>query len=111
MSPCLSCKQCPYVLKGKDFLHPEAGYIVHLWAHFTCVPKYVIYVLVYSCGLIYTGETTHMIKSHISQHRSSINLGNMNLPVSRHFTENVFKVVPPLKNRGDREPNGINRNI
>ncbi|OCT75719.1 hypothetical protein XELAEV_18030906mg [Xenopus laevis] len=54
-----------------------------------------------------------MVKSHISQHRSSINLGNTTLPVSKHFLDNghtvdqlrfmVLETVPLLKRGGDRE--------
>ncbi|OCU01958.1 hypothetical protein XELAEV_18007738mg [Xenopus laevis] len=113
MSLCYGCNQCPYIHKGKDFIHPETGYVAHLRGHYTCVSKYVVYVLICPCGLIYIGQTTQMIKSRISQHRSSINLGNMSQPVSKHFIEKghgadqlrlmVLEMVPPLKNRGDRE--------
>ncbi|OCT74039.1 hypothetical protein XELAEV_18033002mg [Xenopus laevis] len=59
------------------------------------------------------GETTQMVKSRISQHRSSINLGNTTLPVSKHFIEKghtadqlkfmILETIPPLKRGGDRE--------
>ncbi|OCT55250.1 hypothetical protein XELAEV_18003530mg, partial [Xenopus laevis] len=80
---------------------------------FTCISKFGIYVLTCPCGLIYVGETTQMVKSRISQHRSSINLGNTTLPVSKHFVDlghtadqlkfMVLEVVPPMKRGGDRE--------
>ncbi|OCT72918.1 hypothetical protein XELAEV_18035900mg [Xenopus laevis] len=54
-----------------------------------------------------------MVKSRISQHKSSINLGNMRLPVSKHFLEAghvadqlkymVLEGIPPLKFGGNRE--------
>ncbi|OCT55392.1 hypothetical protein XELAEV_18002551mg [Xenopus laevis] len=54
-----------------------------------------------------------MVKSRISQHRSSINLGNTTLPVSKHFVDMghtvdhlkfmVLEVVPPTRRGGDRE--------
>ncbi|OCT55209.1 hypothetical protein XELAEV_18003862mg [Xenopus laevis] len=54
-----------------------------------------------------------MVKSRISQHRSSINLGNTMLPVSKHFIEKghtadqlkfmILETIPPLKRGGDRE--------
>ncbi|OCT79202.1 hypothetical protein XELAEV_18030299mg, partial [Xenopus laevis] len=87
MSPCYNCNQCPFVYKGKDFIHPETGYIAHLRGFYTCVSKYVVYVLVCPCALVYVGETRQMIKSRISQHRSAINLGNMSQPESKHFLE------------------------
>ncbi|OCT95237.1 hypothetical protein XELAEV_18012922mg [Xenopus laevis] len=107
------CAQCPFVLKNKEFIHPHTGYTVQLRGYFTCISKFAIYVLICPCGLIYIGETTQMVKSRISQHRSSINLGNMTLPVSKHFLEKghtadqlkfmVLETVPPLKRGGDRE--------
>ncbi|OCT80882.1 hypothetical protein XELAEV_18027694mg [Xenopus laevis] len=49
----------------------------------------------------------------VAMFMSSMNLGNMNQPVSRHFIEKghsadqlrlmVLEMVPPYKNRGDRE--------
>ncbi|OCT86954.1 hypothetical protein XELAEV_18020644mg [Xenopus laevis] len=112
MSPCYNCNQCPFVYKGKDFVHHETGYIAHLRGFYTCVSKYVVYVLVCPCGLIYVGEV-QMIKSRISQHRSAINLSNMSQPVSKHFLEKghsadqlrfmVLEMIPPLKNGGDRK--------
>ncbi|OCT97385.1 hypothetical protein XELAEV_18009607mg [Xenopus laevis] len=113
MSLCYNCNQCPYLHKGKDFIHPETGYVAHLRGFYTCVSKYVVYVLICPCGLIYIDETTQMIKSRISQHRSAINLGNMSQPVPKHFLEKghsadqlkfmVLEMIPPLRNEGDRE--------
>ncbi|OCT74666.1 hypothetical protein XELAEV_18033653mg, partial [Xenopus laevis] len=94
-----NCNQCPCVHKGKDFIHSETGYVAHLRGFYTCVSKYC--------------ETTQMIKSRISQHRSAIHLGNMSQPVSKHFLEKghsadqlrfmVLEMIPPLRNGGDRE--------
>ncbi|OCT92622.1 hypothetical protein XELAEV_18015679mg [Xenopus laevis] len=95
MFPCYDCNQCPFVLKGKDFVHPTTGYTVHLQNNFTCISKYAIYALVCPCGLIYIGETTQMIKSRILQHRSSINLDQLKFM--------VLETVPPMKGGGDRE--------
>ncbi|OCT55735.1 hypothetical protein XELAEV_18004486mg, partial [Xenopus laevis] len=113
MSPCYNCNQCPFVYKGKDFIHPGTGYTARLRGFYTCVSKYVVYVLVCPCDLIYVGETTQMIKSRISQHRSAINLGNTSQPVSKLFLEKghsadqlrfmVLEMIPPLKNGGDPE--------
>ncbi|OCU00930.1 hypothetical protein XELAEV_18006708mg [Xenopus laevis] len=79
--------QCPNIFKGKEFVHLGTGCWVQLQGHYTCISKYVIYALTCPCGLIYIGETTQMVKSHIFQHKSSINLGNTSLPVSKHFLE------------------------
>ncbi|OCT60498.1 hypothetical protein XELAEV_18046525mg, partial [Xenopus laevis] len=120
MNPCLVCNQCLYVLKGKEFVHPRTGQSVKLRGYYTSITKFAIYVLTCQRGLIYIGETTQMVKLHISQHRSSINLVNMTLPVSKNFLkkghtsdqlkfmvlENVPPVlenVPPLKTGGNRE--------
>ncbi|OCT95296.1 hypothetical protein XELAEV_18012983mg [Xenopus laevis] len=106
MYPCIGCTQCPNVIRGRDFIHPGTG-------HFTCTSKYVIYALTCPCGYIYIGETTQMVKSRISQHKSSINLGNDRLLVSKHFNDMghnadqfkfiVLEGIPPLKYGGDRE--------
>ncbi|OCT74377.1 hypothetical protein XELAEV_18033352mg [Xenopus laevis] len=113
MYPCLGCVQCSHVIKGETFIHPSTGEKISLRGHFTCVSKYVIYALTCPCGFIYIGETTQMVKSRISQHKSSINLGNMRLPVSKHFLEAghgadqlkymVLEGIPPLKFGGNRE--------
>ncbi|OCT82437.1 hypothetical protein XELAEV_18024967mg, partial [Xenopus laevis] len=113
MYPCLSCVQCPFILKGREFVHPQTGQQIQLRGHFTCISKFAIYVLTCPCGLIYVGETTQMVKSRISQHRSSINLGNTTLPVSKHLVDlghtadqlkfMVLEVVPPMRRGGDRE--------
>ncbi|OCT69187.1 hypothetical protein XELAEV_18040497mg [Xenopus laevis] len=113
MYPCLGCVQCSHVIKGEAFIHPSSGEKISLRGHFTCVSKYVIYALTCPCGFIYIGETTQMVKSRISQHKSSINLGNMRLPVSKHFLEAghvadqlkymVLEGIPPLKFGGNRE--------
>ncbi|OCU01005.1 hypothetical protein XELAEV_18006786mg [Xenopus laevis] len=79
MYPCLCCNQCPFVSKGKEFVHPQTGKRVKLRGYYTCTTKFAIYIL--------TCETTQKVKSCISQHRSSINLGNMTLPVSKHILE------------------------
>ncbi|OCT94909.1 hypothetical protein XELAEV_18012592mg [Xenopus laevis] len=98
---------------GKQFVHPLTGHSVQLWDYYTCISKFVIYVLIFLCGLIYTGETTQMVKPRISQHRSAINLGNTLLPVSKHFVEKghtsdqlkfmVLESVPPLKRGLNRD--------
>ncbi|OCT87385.1 hypothetical protein XELAEV_18021085mg [Xenopus laevis] len=77
--PCYDCNQCPYMIKGKDFVHPATGYTVHLLNHFTCISKYAIYTLVCPCGLIYIGHNADQLK----------------------FT--VLETVPPIKVGGDRE--------
>ncbi|OCT79951.1 hypothetical protein XELAEV_18026767mg [Xenopus laevis] len=94
MYPCLNYKQCKYVMKGKTFKHP-------------------VYAIVCPCGMIYVGETVQKIKSWISQHKSTIKLGNMGLPLSKHFKEKghtaeqlrftVLEMVPPLERGGDHE--------
>ncbi|OCT93310.1 hypothetical protein XELAEV_18016377mg [Xenopus laevis] len=64
------------------------------------------------CGKIYVGETTEKVRDRFSQHRSTINTRNKNLPVSRHCIEVghsaenlrfwVIQYIPPLKRGGDR---------
>ncbi|OCT88459.1 hypothetical protein XELAEV_18017090mg [Xenopus laevis] len=76
MYPCIGCTHCHSVIRGKEFVHPGTGYRVKLWGHYTCMSKYVIYALTCPCGYVYIGETTKMVKSRISQHKFSINLGN-----------------------------------
>ncbi|OCT97148.1 hypothetical protein XELAEV_18009372mg [Xenopus laevis] len=83
MYPCLNCTQCPFVYKGKQFVRPLTGHSVQLRDYYTCISKFVIYVLICPCGLIYIGETRQMVKSRISQHRSAINLDKTLLPVSK----------------------------
>ncbi|OCT74341.1 hypothetical protein XELAEV_18033310mg [Xenopus laevis] len=114
MFPCLGCAKCPFVLKGKEFIHPHSEQI-QLQGYYTCASKFAIHVVTCLCGLIYTGETTQMVKSHISQQRLSINLGNTTLPMSKHFLEKghtvhqlrffLLETVPPLERGGDRELN------
>ncbi|OCT89505.1 hypothetical protein XELAEV_18018126mg [Xenopus laevis] len=109
MYPCLGCVQC----SREAFINPSSGEKISLRGHFTCMSKYVIYALTCPCGFIYIGETTQMVKSRISQHKSSINLGNIRLPVSKHFLEAglvadqlkymVLEGIPPLKFGGNRE--------
>ncbi|OCT84429.1 hypothetical protein XELAEV_18022582mg [Xenopus laevis] len=94
MYPCLNCKQCRYVIKGKFLEHPGT-----------------VYAIVCPCGKIYVGEMVQKVKSHISQYRSTINGGNMTLPLSKDFKEKghtaeqlkltILEVVPPLKRGGD----------
>ncbi|OCT59747.1 hypothetical protein XELAEV_18000617mg, partial [Xenopus laevis] len=65
------------------------------------------------CGKIYVGETIQKVKSRISQHRFTINTGNMALSLSKHFKEKghtaeqlrftILETVPPLRRGGDRE--------
>ncbi|OCT77772.1 hypothetical protein XELAEV_18028867mg [Xenopus laevis] len=93
MFPCLGCSQCPFVLKGREFTHPFTGQTTQLRGYYTCISKFAIYVLTCPCGLINKHEITQMVKSHISQHRSSINLRNMSLPVSKHFVEKGHTAV------------------
>ncbi|OCT56704.1 hypothetical protein XELAEV_18004515mg [Xenopus laevis] len=96
-----------------EFVHPDTEFTVQLRGHYCCISKYVVYVLTCPCGLIYIGETTQMVKSRISKHKSSINLGNAKLSVSKHFLDlghsadqlkvMVLEGVPPLKYGGNRE--------
>ncbi|OCU01567.1 hypothetical protein XELAEV_18007358mg [Xenopus laevis] len=100
--------KCLFVLKGREFVQH-----IQLRGHYTCISKFAIYVLTCPCSLIYVGESTQMVKSRISQHRSSINLGNTTLPVLKHFVIvghtadqlkfMVLEVVPPIRRGGDRE--------
>ncbi|OCT72956.1 hypothetical protein XELAEV_18035937mg [Xenopus laevis] len=93
MFTCLSCVQCPFVLKGREFVHPQTGQHIQLRGHYTCISKFAIYVLTCPCGLIYVGNTT--------------------LPVSKHFLDMghttdqlkfmVLDLVPPIRRGGDRE--------
>ncbi|OCT55591.1 hypothetical protein XELAEV_18000457mg [Xenopus laevis] len=63
--------------------------------------------------MIYVGLTIQKVKSWISQHKSTIKLGNTALPLSRHFKEKghtveqlrfvVLENVPPFDRGGDRE--------
>ncbi|OCT85288.1 hypothetical protein XELAEV_18023453mg [Xenopus laevis] len=123
MYPCLCCNQCPYVLKRKEFVHPQTGQRVQRQGYYTCIIKFAIYVLTCSCDLFYIGETIQMVKSRISQHRSSINLGNVwdapnpgfglgfslfqqirtipSVQPNRIFKRQIS--VPPLKRGGNRE--------
>ncbi|OCT92218.1 hypothetical protein XELAEV_18015274mg [Xenopus laevis] len=87
MYPYLGCVPCPYVHKGREFVHPNTDLRIQIIGYYMCASKYAIYVLMCPCGLIYVGETTQMVKSRNSQHWSAINLGNMTLPVSKHFIE------------------------
>ncbi|OCT91955.1 hypothetical protein XELAEV_18015012mg [Xenopus laevis] len=117
MFPCLRCVQCLYGLKelfsGKEIIHPRTRQIIQLRGHYTCVSKFAIYVLTCPCGLIFIGKTTPMVKSRVSQHHSSINLGNTTSPVSKHFLYKghtadqlrfmLLETVPLLKRGGDRE--------
>ncbi|OCT95543.1 hypothetical protein XELAEV_18013230mg [Xenopus laevis] len=60
--PCLGCVQCPYVLKGREFVHPQIGQHIQLRGHYTCICKFAVYLCKCPCGLIYIGETTQMVK-------------------------------------------------
>ncbi|OCT94102.1 hypothetical protein XELAEV_18011767mg [Xenopus laevis] len=135
MYRCIGCAQCSNVIRGREFVHPGTGFTVQLRGHYTCTSKYVIYAFVCPCGYVYIGETAQMVKSRISQHKSSINLGNDRLPVSKHFIDKghnadqlkfiVLEGIPPLKYGSNQElklkqrevwwihntlaPNGLNR--
>ncbi|OCT94650.1 hypothetical protein XELAEV_18012333mg [Xenopus laevis] len=113
MYPCLDCKQCRHVIKGKSFLHPGTGESIQIRGYHTCLTQFVVYAIVCPCGMIYVGETIQKVKSRISQHKSTIKFGNTALPLSRHFKEKghtveqlrfmVLEYVPPLVRGGDRE--------
>ncbi|OCU00267.1 hypothetical protein XELAEV_18006038mg [Xenopus laevis] len=113
MYPCLNCKQCKYVMKVKTFKHPDTGEIIQIYGYHTCLTQFVVYAIVCPCGMIYVGETVQKVKSRISQHKSTIKLGNMGLPLSKYFKEKghtaeqlrftVLEMVPPLERGGDRE--------
>ncbi|OCT68210.1 hypothetical protein XELAEV_18039507mg [Xenopus laevis] len=89
--------------------------------YYTCISQYAIYAIVCPCGKIYVGETIQKVKSRISQHRSTINTGNMALPLSKHFKEKghtaeqlrftILETVPPLRRGGDRELNLKQREV
>ncbi|OCT82230.1 hypothetical protein XELAEV_18024746mg [Xenopus laevis] len=85
MYPCLNCKQCHYVIKGKFFEHPGTKERYYMRGYYTCISQYAIYAIVCPCGKIYVGETIQKVKSRISQHRSTINVGNAALPLCKHF--------------------------
>ncbi|OCT63510.1 hypothetical protein XELAEV_18044609mg [Xenopus laevis] len=92
--------------QGKFFEHRGTGERYYMRGYYTCISQYVIYAIVCPCGKIYVGETIQKVKSRISQHRSTINVGNAALPLSKHFKDKghtaeqlkftILEVIPPL---------------
>ncbi|OCT75852.1 hypothetical protein XELAEV_18031039mg [Xenopus laevis] len=113
MYQCLNCTQCKHVIRGKTFVHPDTGESVQIRGYHTCLSQFVVYLIVCPCGKIYVGETVKKVKSHISQHKSTIKPGNLALPCFRPFKEHghtvdqlrfmVLETIPPLKRGGDGE--------
>ncbi|KAE8625392.1 hypothetical protein XENTR_v10006256 [Xenopus tropicalis] len=98
---------------GRVFQYPTTGEKFKLRGHFTCLSQYMVYAIICPCKKIYVGETVQKVKSRISQHKSTINVGDNILPLSKHFREHghtpeqlsytVLEGVPPQKRGRDWE--------
>lgn len=85
---CRRCINCKYMQQGEQFVDPHTGR-PHRINHFlTCDSAYVVYILWCPCSLLYIGETSLDFKTRMNQHRYTIRKKKLDLPVSKHFTEN-----------------------
>lgn len=83
--PCLSCDNCPLMIKGSVFAHLNTGVKFRIKNYLTCRNNLVIHVLQYPCPLLYVGETTNECRLRINSHRSTIRTKKVELPVPHHF--------------------------
>lgn len=68
--PCLNCVNCKLMQKGGVFTHPTTLKEIQIRHFLTCDDSdWVVYVLRCPCDLLYVGETTCTIKTHLNGHR------------------------------------------
>lgn len=70
--PCLNCCNCSAIIKGENIHHPSQGHKIKVKNYYTCTSKNVIYLIKCPCGLAYVGQTSRMVKTRISEHKSTI---------------------------------------
>lgn len=82
---CLQCCNCNALIKGDVFHHPQTGKTCCTRHQYTCDLKDVMYMLMFSCGLPYTGETMNKVKLQLNKHKSTIRTMKSDLLVIKHF--------------------------
>lgn len=82
---CGNCAQCSFTHKCKSFNHPHTGKTISIRGAITCSTTHVVYLIRCPCGLAYVGKTTRALRTRISEHRSTIRLGDERSPVAAHF--------------------------
>lgn len=100
------------IVKGDTFHHPSEQISVPLKHYSTCTSDWIIYIICCPCKLVYVGETTCDLRTRLNNHRSTIRKKRLDLPVSKHFSEQghtewdircmAVDHVLPLKRGGDR---------
>lgn len=102
ISPCIKCSNCSAILKGDYITHPSLGHKIPIKGFFSCESKGVIYFLKCPCGLGYVGQTSRIVRTRITEHKSKIrqfiggsepNEGSdSETAVARHFLEHRHQV-------------------
>lgn len=95
--PCLNCGNCSAIIKGDHIQHPKKREKFKVRDYFTCSTAGVIYLLKCPCGLAYVGQTSRMVKTRITEHKSVIRTYKVNptkvgernkeTGVAQHFCE------------------------
>lgn len=81
---CGNCTQCQFTRRLKCFPHPRTGKNICIKSVITCNSCNVIYAIRCPCGMLYVGETSRELKTHICEH-SAIRCRDESNPVAQHF--------------------------
>ncbi|OCT88510.1 hypothetical protein XELAEV_18017137mg [Xenopus laevis] len=109
---CFSCVWCSSIVKGGNGMSPHKGNTIRIKDLSTCDTKNVIeeYMLKWSCGLAYLGQTSRLVKECIKEHRRSIRNfeagAPTNTPLSRHFAthgHNQIQLKWPVLDTGTKD--------
>ena len=89
-TPCLRsrCKTCSLINPSPVFKSFTTGlrYRVRSFGG-NCVTANVVYLITFSCGQIYVGETCQPLKDRMTGHRFAIKHSDTRQPVASHFIE------------------------
>ena len=86
--PCSTpCKTCPFLKQTTFITCWTTKEKIHIKGRYNCKSKNIIYLLFCKkCGLQYIGQSGNTFCERFRSHLTDIRQGNVNKPVSRHFT-------------------------
>ena len=130
--PCNTpCKICPFMKQNTSIVCWTTKENIPIRGRYNCKSKNIIYLLsCKKCGIQYVGQSGNTFNERFRAHLTDIRHGNVNKPVSRHFTtdnhtiDDVDAVILTQTNRNinirlrteeswiqklrSRTPNGLN---
>jgi hypothetical protein len=83
------CKTCELINPSTTIVSHTTGlkYHANLHEEADCASAGLVYLIRFSCGELYVGETSQKLSGRIAGHRSDIRKGCLDRPVSAHFVE------------------------